>query len=255
VRRGSRLVVLAVALVALLLLPSATSARHGPIADLQAGPAGDATVFAAASLTDVFQKIAPRAKYSFAGSNTLALQIRNGAPADVFASAAPNFTQDLFRAGLVERPQALVYNKLALIVPKANPAGIRNVFSLRRDGTKLVVAAPQVPVGSYTRQILRNLGLTSVLRNVVSQEPDVRSVATKVALGEADAGFVYVTDAKAYEERVNVISLPAWAQPKVRYEIAVVSASRNKPAARAFVRRVLGPIGRGLLSQAGFFLS
>jgi molybdate transport system substrate-binding protein len=213
-----------------------------------------ATVFAAASLTDAFPRIDGRAHYSFAGSNQLALQIRNGAPADVFASAAPSFTQDLFKAGLVERPVTLVYNKLVLIVPRSNPANITSVFSLRRDGIKLVVAAPAVPVGSYTRTILRNLGLTSVLRNVVSNESDVRGVAGKIALGQADAGFVYTTDAKAFGTDVRAIALPAWAQPKVRYEIAVVAASSNKAAARAFVRRATGPVGRGILSGGGFVL-
>jgi molybdate transport system substrate-binding protein len=216
--------------------------------------AAPVTVYAAASLTDAFPRIDGRARFSFAGSNQLALQIRNGAPADVFASAAPSFAQDLFRAGLVERPVTLAYNKLVLIVPRSNPANVTSVFGLRRDGIKLVVAAPSVPVGSYTRQILRNLGLTSVLRNVVSNESDVRGVVGKVALGQADAGFVYTTDAKAYGDDVRAISLPAWAQPRVRYEIAVVRASANKAAARAFVRRATGKIGRGILSGAGFVL-
>lgn len=246
-----RTAVFAALLLAVLLVPLTASAR--PASTATAG-GGDLVVYAAASLTDVFPKIQPSAKYNFGGSNALALQIRNGAPADVFASAAPNFTQDLYKTGTVEKPQTVAYNKLALIVPTSNPASITSVFSLRRDGIKLVVAAPQVPVGAYTRTILRNLGLTTVLRNVVSQEPDVRSVTTKVALGEADAGFVYVTDAKAVSDKVTLITLPAWAQPKVRYEIAIVSSSTNKSAAQAFVKRVLGPIGRGLLSQAGFIL-
>ena len=104
-------------------------------------------VFAAASLTEVFPKIDPAPHYSFAGSNQLALQIRQGAPADVFASAAPNFTQDLFAQGLVEKPRFLAFNRLAFIVPKSNPAGITSVYDLRRRGIKLVIAAPAVPVG------------------------------------------------------------------------------------------------------------
>jgi len=239
------------ALLAALVVTSGASADRAPAAS--AG-AANLTVYAAASLTDVFPQIDKRPRFSFAGSNALALQIRNGAPADLYVSASPNFTQDLFKAGLVEKPQTLVYNRLTLIVPKSNPAGITSVFRLRRSGIKLVVAAPAVPVGSYTRQILRNLGLTSVLANTVSQEPDVRSVTTKVALGEADAGFVYATDALAVEDQVTKIVLPAWAQPKVRYEIAVVAASKNKAAARAFSKRALGPVGRGLLSKAGFIL-
>jgi molybdate transport system substrate-binding protein len=205
-------------------------------------------------LTDVFPEIDKRSRYSFAGSTSLAIQIRNGAPADVFASAAPSFTQDLFEARLVEKPQTLAYNRLALIVPRSNPADLSSVFDLRRRGIKLVVAAAGVPAGSYTRRVLRSLGLTGVLANVVSQEPDVGSVTSKVALGEADAGFVYTTDAKAFQDELTEIELPARAQPKIRYEIAVVAATRNKLAARAFVTRALGPVGRGLLSRAGFIL-
>jgi len=233
------------ALAALLVLAGAAGGRRA---------ADPATVYAAASLTEAFQRIDRKARFNFAGSNQLALQIRQGAPADVFASAAPNFTQDLFRAGLLERPVTLVYNKLVLIVPTSNPAGISSVFGLRRKGIKLVLASPSVPVGAYTRRILAKLGLTSVLRNVVSQESDVKGVVGKVALGQADAGFVYATDAKAAAVRLRAISLPASAQPEVRYEIAVVKASRNRAAAQAFVRKVLGPTGRGVLSSTGFAL-
>jgi len=233
------------ALAALLVLAGAAGGRRA---------ADPATVYAAASLTEAFQRIDRKARFNFAGSNQLALQIRQGAPADVFASAAPNFTQDLFRAGLLERPVTLVYNKLVLIVPTSNPAGISSVFGLRRKGIKLVLASPSVPVGAYTLRILAKLGLTSVLRNVVSQESDVKGVVGKVALGQADAGFVYATDAKAAAVRLRAISLPASAQPDVRYEIAVVKASRNRAAAQAFVRKVLGPTGRGVLSSTGFAL-
>ena len=223
-----------------------------------AGLAGSAraadppTVYAAASLTETFPKISPTARFSFAGSNTLALQIRQGAPADVFASAAPNFTQELYRDGLVEKPRFLAFNRLVLIVPKSNPAGIDSVYDLNQDGIKLVVANSRVPVGSYTRTVLRNLGLTSALRNVVSQEADVRDVLGKVALGQADAGFVYVTDARVAASRLKTIQIPVFAQPKVRYEIAVVKASGNKAAARAFVARATGKAGRKVLAEAGF---
>jgi len=210
------------------------------------------TVYAAASLTDTFPKINPSARFSFAGSNTLALQIRQGAPADVFASAAPNFTQELFKDGLVEKPRFLAFNRLVVIVPRDNPAGIRSVYDLTRDGIKLVVANSRVPVGSYTRTVLRNLGITSALRNVVSQEADVRDVLGKIALGQGDAGFVYVTDARVAASRLRNIQIPVFAQPKVRYEIAVVKNSRNLAAARAFVARATGARGRKVLAEAGF---
>lgn len=210
------------------------------------------TVLAAASLTEAFPRIDPSARFSFGGSNTLALQIRQGAPADVFASAAPSFTQELFRDGLVERPRFLAFNRLVLIVPRSNPAGIDSVYDVGRDGVKLVVANARVPVGAYTRTVLRNLGLSSALRNVVSQESDVRDVLGKVALGQADAGFVYVTDARVAASRLTTVQIPVFAQPKVRYEIAVVTASGNRAAARAFVARATGPTGRRVLAEAGF---
>ncbi len=220
-------------------------------------PAGGATraqitVLAAASLADVLPKIDSRPRYSFAGSDQLAAQIQQGAPADIFAAASPKYPDDLYARGLVEKPVTFATNRLVLIVPSSNPAGIHSVFDLRRGGIKLVVGTPTVPIGSYTRQILRNLGLTGVLSNVVSQETDVRSILAKVALGEADAGFVYVTDARTVGTKIVQIKLPAWAQPKVRYELAIVKGTKNRAAALAFVSRVLGKRGQALLRSAGF---
>ena len=118
---------------------------------------------------------------------------------------------------------------------------------------KLVVAGPGVPVGGYTLQVLKNMGLSdAVQQNVVSQETDVREVLAKVALGEADAGFVYSTDARTVSGKVTVIKVPAWAQPKVRYGMCVVSASGNKADARAFVKRVLAKPAQAKLRAAGF---
>jgi molybdate transport system substrate-binding protein len=209
-------------------------------------------IFAASSLTDAFQAFDPRATYSFAGSNALAAQIEQGAPADVFASASAKYTQDLFRRKLVERPVAFASNRLVLVVPKSNPARLSSVYDLRRKRVKLVVAAPAVPVGSYTLTVLRRLGLSSVLANVVSREADVKSVVGKVALGQADAGFAYVTDVRPVAGRVRAIAIPASAQPRVRYEIAVVASSPHKSAARAWIERVLSKPGRDALARAGF---
>ena len=210
------------------------------------------TIYAAASLTDVFRTFDPAQSFSFAGSNALETQIRNGAPADIFASAAPLNTQRLFRAGLVDKPVTFTANRLALIVPKSNPAGIRTIYDLRSKPVKLVVAAPAVPVGGYTITVLRKMGLSSVLSKVVSRESDVRAVTGKVALGQADAGFVYVTDARAVSDQVNVVRIPAWAQPRVRYEIAVVSRSTNKTAAQAWINAILSARGQTALRNAGF---
>jgi molybdate transport system substrate-binding protein len=210
------------------------------------------TIYAAASLTDVFRAFDPDQRYSFAGSNALETQIRNGAPADVFASAAPLNTQRLFRQNLVGKPVTFTSNRLALIVPRSNPAGIRSVYDLKRKPVKLVIAGAAVPVGGYTRTVLRKMGLSSVLSKVVSQETDVRAVTGKVALGQADAGFVYVTDARAVADRVTVIRIPAWAQPRVRYEIAVVSSSSRKTAAQAWIRTLLSARGQAALKEYGF---
>ncbi len=210
------------------------------------------TVYAAASLTDAFPKIAPAARYSFGGSNALAAQIRQGAPADVFASANMTLPQQLNDAKLCSKPVVFTRNRLVVIVPKANPADIQSVYDLRKHGVKLVIAAPGVPVGSYTLQVLKNMNLSSVLSNVVSRETDVREVLAKVALGEADAGFVYSTDARTVPRKVSVVKVPAWAQPKVQYGICVVSASGNKAAATAFIKRVLGKTGQTILLNHGF---
>jgi molybdate transport system substrate-binding protein len=218
-----------------------------------AGPTAQITIYAAASLTDVFPRIDSRQRFSFASSNTLAQQIRQGAPADVFASADTANPQALFAAGLCSRPRVFATNKLVVVYPRSNPGNVKTVFDLRRPGIKIVIARQGVPVGNYTRQILRNLGISSaVLANVVSQEPDVRSVLAKVALGEADAGFVYRTDAATVKNDVGVTKLPAWAQPPIRYGICVVSSSSNKPDARAFIAKVLGKTGRARLTAAGF---
>lgn len=236
-------------LVALASLLAAVAGSTG-----SAQPANDRlTIFAAASLTDVFRTFDGAQRYSFGGSSSLEAQIRNGAPADLFASAAPLNTQRLFRAGLVEKPVTFAANRLALIVPRSNPAGIRSVYDLRTEPVKLVVAGPAVPVGAYTLTVLRKLGLSaSVLPKVVSRESDVRAVTSKVALGQADAGFVYLTDARAVGEEVTVVRIPARAQPRVRYEIAVVSRSKTKAAARAWIARLLTARGQRALQAAGF---
>jgi molybdate transport system substrate-binding protein len=235
-----RLIALAAALAA-LALPAATSAGGG------------ITVFAAASLTGVFPKIAPAPRYSFAGSDQLAFQLRQGAPADVYAAASPKYPELLYRDGLVRKPVVFATNRLVLIVPRSNPARIGSVYDLRRSGVKLVIGDAAVPIGAYTRQILDTLGITSdVLNNVVSEETDVKGIVAKVALGEADAGFVYATDAKAVVTKTRTIALPAWAQPPIRYEIAVVASTKRAAAARAFVAKVLSKRGRVLLARAGF---
>jgi molybdate transport system substrate-binding protein len=239
--RGLALVV-AVAAAALSAAPATTAG-------------GGITVFAAASLTQVFPRIDRAPRYSFAGSDQLALQLQQGAPADVYAAASPKYPELLYHQGLVRKPQVFAKNRLVVLVPRANPAGIHSVYDLRRKGLKVVIGDKSVPIGSYTRQILDTLGITNdVLANVVSQETDVKGIVAKVALGEADAGFVYFTDSRSVAKQSKTIGLPAWAQPPIRYEIAVVRSTKRAAAARAFVARVLSKRGRLALKRAGFGL-
>jgi molybdate transport system substrate-binding protein len=232
---------LAAVVVAAALFAGAAAART---------TTGPATVYAAASLTDAFPKIAPHARFSFAGSNALAAQIRQGAPADVFAAANLRLPYGLFADGRCSRPVVFTRNALVLIVPRSNPAHVKSIYDLRRK-LKLVIAAQGVPVGDYTLQVLRKLGLSGVLKNVVSRETDVREVLAKVALSEADAGFVYSTDAKTVPKKVRAIAIPARGRPNIEYGICVV-LGQDAAAGHAFVRRVLGPAGQRVLRAYGF---
>jgi molybdate transport system substrate-binding protein len=235
-------------LTVLVLLGSGASATS--LADASVT---NITVYAAASLTNVFPAIDAGPRYSFAGSNTLAAQIRLGAPADVFAAANTSIPAQLFAQGLLEQPVNFTRNTLVIVVPKSNPASINSIYDLTKPGVTVDIANTAVPVGSYTLQVLGQMNLTKVvLANVVSQETDVREVLAKVALGQVDAGFVYATDAQTVSGQVSVIKLPAWAQPKVTYAMAVVSKRPNQAAARAFVQEVLSKAGQAKLRSQGF---
>ena len=210
------------------------------------------TVLAASSLTNVFPQIAPGNNYSFAGSDVLAAQIQHGAPADVYAAASPKYPQQLYQQGLVLKPVVFASNRLVVITPTSNPAGITNVLGLCKPGVKVVIGDKAVPIGSYTRQIITNMGLQCVLSHVVSNEQNVRDILTKVSLGEADAGFVYITDAKTVPGKVNTIALPGWAQPHVKYEMAIVASSNKKADGAAFIAQVLSKRGQKIMASAGF---
>jgi molybdate transport system substrate-binding protein len=210
------------------------------------------TVLAASSLTDVFPALDHAERYSFAGSDQLAFQIQQGAPADVFAAASPKFPDALYKAGLVYRPAVFATNRLVVIVPRSNPGHVRSVYDLKWRGIRIVVGAVGVPIGDYTRKVLGKLGLDAALKNIVSNEPDVRGIVTKIALGEADAGFVYVTDVRSAASKLRTVAIPAKGQPTVKYEIAIVRSTKHLAAARAFVRLVLGSDGRRELERFGF---
>jgi len=248
-----RLVSVASAAVLALIALAVVAGRASASQRAHGAARGQLTVYAASSLTDVFPKIDPSQKYSFGGSNALAAKIMLGAPADVFASANLTLPNQLFSKGLCSRPVVFTRNTLVIVVPTANPANIHSIYDLAKPGVKLDVAGPGVPVGSYTLQILKNMNLTAaVTKNVVSQETDVREVLAKVALGEADAGFVYSTDAKTVPGKVKVLKVPAWAQPKVQYGICIVSQSGDKTDAQAFINKVLSKAGQAQMLAYGF---
>jgi molybdate transport system substrate-binding protein len=226
------------------------------------------TVLAASSLKNVFPMIGDRFtaahpdvgfSFSFAGTDALTAQIEQGAPADVFAGASKKYGDELSSKGLMDAFSPFCTNSLVLVVPPSNPAGIQALTDLTKPGVKLVVGSETVPVGAYTRTVLSNLNAVyglgfsdQVLANVVSNEDNVEGVLTKVESGEADAGFVYVTDSKAAGSAVTTIMLPANAQAVATYPIAVVKSSAHVADAQAFVAFVLGPSGQGLLADAGF---
>jgi molybdate transport system substrate-binding protein len=210
------------------------------------------TVFAAASLTNVFPKIDPHARYSFAGSNMLAAQIQQGLPADVFASANTALPWQLHRQGLVTRPVVFTSNRLVVVVAHGNPQHITSVRGLEKPGLRIVMAAAGVPVGDYTRKVLARLGLSDLVGKAVSQETDVREVLSKVVLGEADAGFVYATDAKTVAGQVSLLGIPKAAQPQVLYAAAAVKSSSHLQAAKAWVKGLLSKRAQKKLRAAGF---
>lgn len=229
-------------------VPAASAARQST----------NITVFAASSLTNVFPAIAPGNTYSFGGSNSLAAQIQGGSsPADVFASANMSLPNGLYQDGDCSKPVVFTRNTLVIVVPTANPAHIKNIYDLTKKGVTIDVAQPSVPVGGYTQQILNNMNIAAAVNaNVVSQETSVTEVLAHVTSGDVDAGFVYATDAKSVPGQVKVIKIPAWAQPKVRYGICVVSTkanpNANQSAGRAFIKRVLSAKGQRKLHKYGF---
>ena len=223
----------------------------------------DVTVLAAASLTEAFSEIAeayerihPEAEVvlEFASSATLAAQARAGARFDVLATADERTMADVWRAGLVERPTAFATNRLVLIVPSDNPAGIGDVDDLARPGVAVVLAQRDVPVGGYARRALEGLGIAeSVEANVVSNALDVKSVAAAVALGGADAGIVYATDlTPGLRERVRAFPLPERVSVRAVYPIAVAASPEHPSAARAFRALVDSEAGRAILAAHGF---
>jgi molybdate transport system substrate-binding protein len=222
------------------------------------GDRGDQlTVSAASSLTEAFQaygdELGGAQRFSFAGSDELAAQIRQGARPDVFASANTTYPEELAREGLVEKPVVFARNQLVLAVPADSE--IQSIDDLAEPGVDLVIAAEAVPVGHYTRELLGRLPASereAILANVRSQESDVKGVLGKVAQRAADAGFVYTSDVAAAGTDVREIEIPRRLEPEVAYGIAVVVDAPNPEGAQAFVDGLLEGDGARALAEAGF---
>lgn len=223
------------------------------------GPDGSdqLVVSAASSLQTAFTNYANQAgfdaKQSFAGSDELAAQIRQGVKPDVFASADTTLPDELHKDGLVGRPVVFATNSLVIAVPKGSP--INSIDDLAGPGTTIAIGDPAVPVGSYTREVLDRLPRTqskAILANVRSSEPDAASIVGKVTQGAVDAGFVYLTDVRAAGGALQAIKLPAPLQPDVAYGAAVVDGAPSPAGARRFIAGLLHGAGATALKQAGF---
>jgi molybdate transport system substrate-binding protein len=234
--------------------------------------AGTLTVFAAASLTDAFEEIATAFEaanpgseivYNFGGSQQLVAQINEGAPADVFASANRRQMEVAIEGTRVVSgtEKAFVRNRLVVITPKDNPANITALTDLAKPGLRLIFADAVVPVGQYSLDFLGKASATpeytesyspTVLANVVSFEDNVRSVLTKIALGEGDAGIVYTTDAALDADNVQQLPIPDALNTIASYPIAPIADSTNPALAQAFIDYVLGPEGQQILVKYGF---
>ena len=210
---------------------------------------------AAASLKNALPKYEPDASYSFAGSDQLAAQIKGGAKPDVFAAANTKLPDELFKAGLVEKPVVFAGNRLVLAVPAGGSAKVTSLPDLEKPGVTIAAGAPSVPVGNYTREVIGRLPparATKVLANIRSNEPDVAGVVGKLTQGAVDAGFVYATDVQAAGGKLTAIQLPASLQPKVAYAVAVVKGTKRHDQAVKFVEGLVGADGQAALMAAGF---
>jgi molybdate transport system substrate-binding protein len=217
------------------------------------------TVSAASSLKLAFQGYgeqfpSARARFSFAGSDELAAQIRQGVKPDLYAAANVELPGQLYRQGRLERPVTFAANRLVIAVP-AGSRDVRSVSDLGGPGVKLAVGSASVPVGSYTRKVLDRLPAgtrEAILANVRSNEPDVAGVVGKLAQGAADAGFVYVTDVAGARGKLDAVELPRRLRPKVAYAAAVVRGATHPREARAFLAGLLAGNGAAALRRAGF---
>jgi molybdate transport system substrate-binding protein len=241
---------------------SDTGASPGPTGSTEPTEptvSGDITVFAAASLTEAFTQLGTKfeqanpeasVKFNFAGSSALATQINQGAPADVFASAAPKNMKDVTDAGgITDDPVTFVTNTLEIAVPAGNPAKVTGLADFAKPDLKIALCAEQVPCGAAAKTVFQTAGITPQPDTL---EQDVKAVLTKVSLGEVDAALVYKTDVKAAGDKVEGIEFPESDKAVNEYPIAACAKAPNPAGAKAFVEFVLSDKGKAVLTEAGF---
>jgi molybdate transport system substrate-binding protein len=192
-------------------------------------------------------------RLSFAGSDELAAQIRQGVKPDVYAAANTKLPEELNKEGLLSKPVEFATNELAIAVPR--DSDIRDTTALGADGVKLAIGSESVPIGSYTREVLERLPKAeadAILANVRSNEPDVKGIVGKLTQGAVDAGFVYVTDVNAAGDELKAVKLPADLEPDVTYAAGVVKGAKQPDQAREFVNGLTDGGCADALEQAGF---
>lgn len=263
IRAGAGAGLLMAALAASCSSSATTAAAPGTTATAPGATGGSLSgtlvVFAATSLTGAFDKIGTQfhdantdvtVKFNYNGSSSLATQINQGAPADVFASASPkNMTTVTDEQMTSSAPKDFAANSGEIMVEPGNPENIKSVADLASSSLKVVTCAPDVPCGALATEIFKNAGVTV---KPVSQEENVGGVVTKVSLGEADAGIVYVTDVKANGSKTTGVPIPDNQNQVTDYPIAPVKGAPNAAAATAFISYVLGPAGQQILESFGF---
>jgi len=256
--RPTRLLVVASAAVLLTAACGDDDASTTTTAAGEAALEGTITVFAAASLTDAFEEVATAFEaahpgtsvaFNFAGSSSLREQILAGAPADVFASANTSNMDQVVEGDAAADPATFVENQLQIAVPAGNPAGIAGLSDFADGDLLLGLCAEEVPCGQFGREALANAGVTPAID---TNEPDVRSLLTKVEAGELDAGIVYVTDVRSAGDAVEGIDIPAEEIVIATYPIAALTDAANREVADAFVAFVLSGEGQEILASYGF---
>jgi molybdate transport system substrate-binding protein len=253
-----RLTIIAAALAAVAAAGCSSSGSGGSSGATASPSGGTITVFAAASLTESFTQLGKQfeaahpgdtVKFSFGPSSGLAEQITSGAPADVFASAAPANMDQVVSAGDASNPQNFAKNVMEVATPPNNPGNVSSVTDLAKSSVKVALCQPQVPCGVVAAEVFKNAGITV---KPVTLQPDVKSVLTQVETGNVDAGMVYVTDVQAAGSKVKGVTIPASDNASTLYPIATISGSKHKSEAQAFMNYVLSPAGQQVLAAAGF---